>query len=167
MDDKTLHDILMESEGFDLKSYDSDECSDAISIWTDALNIDKDFLQDILMDAIEELVHPTKEDEYGILANRRNSMLSDIGLAYIAFMNIDSRSSGAYVTSSKARRYSSRCLDVGEAVVVSINEWVTDYVEENGPQWFVDVMGYAGDMEEDDGDWAYEQMKDRKMEERE
>jgi hypothetical protein len=147
MDDKTLHDILIDGD-FNLSNYEPEDCGDAIAAWTDAINIETHLLKEIFMDAMEELVIPSKEDEYGIMANRRNSMFSDIALAYIAFMNMDSRSSSAYVTSSKARRYSSRCLDVGEAVVLSVHEWVTDYVEENGSQWFIDVLGYHADMEE-------------------
>jgi hypothetical protein len=163
MDDKTLHDILIE-DGFNLKNYEPDECSDAISVWTDKIMTTPALLMDVWLEALEELHTQSAEDPYDRKKNRFERLLTHIGRAYTAHQNLQGNTSN--LTALYATSWAGSNLEVGEATVMQISEYVTEYVENSGPDWFIDVMGYAGDMEEDDGDWAYEQMKDRQLEER-
>jgi hypothetical protein len=164
MDTKTLHDLLID-DGFNLKNYEPDECGDAITYWTSAIMSDPALLMDVWLEALEELHTRPKDDTNKRMETRRNRLLGHVGEAYSNLKRMTEGDNGT-LTAMYATSWGFRTAEVGEAVVLQISGYVEKYVEDNGADWFVDVIGYAGDMEDDDGDFAYEAMKDRKLDER-
>jgi len=155
MDTKSLHDWANDA-GINMR--DSEGYYDAQAVWVDAIMQSPEHLMDFWSDWMYD-------DQESIVR-----MLTYMGKADSDLMDISTKPSfrnndclvhpyanGAMMSSSCA----------GEELRRTIRKGLTAYTEEMAEEWWADVQGYAGDMEEGAReDYEYARYKDRQLEER-
>jgi len=165
IDTKKLYDLLEDAgvavvadygEGL---TYSSDAEDNAVDIWRRAILFDNNLLSDVFDDAICDVM----EDRDTVDQIRSNMALTFHDLKRMQEVTSDNNSFHAVYGTSVTQQLAS----IGRLFLLGVHKSVTDYLERNKEEWLCDIAGYVRDMEFDDrGDWEYERMVDRKLEER-
>lgn len=153
MDTKSLYDWASEAD-LDFKN---DDHHDAAAVWVDAIMESPEDLMDFWADWMYEK------------PERITDMLKHLGKAHDDANKIQTRSirDNNMLISTFSSSLTLNLAWAGKAVLDSVREGLTKYVEDNADDWWSDVCGYAGDMLEGQyEDYKYEQWKDRQLEER-
>jgi hypothetical protein len=165
MDTKTLHDLALDAK-IDLRNEDS--YHDCVAVWIDEVFRDpKELLDDIWLDALAEIQR--SKNETSVNSDTRERLFRDMESCHTDLNRMEN-SNSPMINSCYATSYGFRTMNVGETLFFTIRKYVIKYVEERAEDWFGDVQGYAGDMEEamadDAADSRYEDRKDRMLDER-
>ncbi len=159
MDTKLLHDLLID-DGFNLKNYDHSEWEDAAGVWTEYCMTQPSWLMDFWLDALAEL-HDKKN------APILERTLAEVGAVHEQLTGLNKRA-GIHdgLTLSSASGTSLRTSHLGSSIYEAIQKGAVVYIQSQAPDWFIDVMGYASDMQEGAReDWEYENYKQRQLDE--
>ncbi len=161
MDTKQLHDLLIE-DGFNLKNYDHSEWEDAAGVWTEYCMTQPSWLMDFWLDALAEL-HDAKRVE------PLHRLLSQVGKVHadVNYLKGESKHGHTGLLMAYGNSLTQNNAMLGGEVYKAIQEGAVVYIQSQAPDWFIDVMGYAADMEEGAReDYEYERYKERQLEER-
>ena len=157
MDTKTLHDLLIE-DGFNLKSYESNEWEDAANVWIDHTLKTPSWMMDFWLDALAEL-HDTKKVEQ--LAR----LLRCVGKVHedVEYLKREGKHGHTGLVMAYSNSLSQNGSVLGNEVYKAIAEGAEAYVKSQAQDWFTDVLSYAADMEEGQYDDHQEQRARERM----
>jgi hypothetical protein len=162
MDTKSMHDVLIE-DGFDLKIYESNEWEDAAAVWVDHMMKTPEWLNDFWIDMLCEL---HGDDEKYALA----TLLGHIGKITPRLDDVRKAESHTGLNMANSAALTMQASFLGAEVYKAIEKGVKKHMSAHGHEYFEDVLNHAAQLEQDNeaerGDWEYEQMRDRQMEER-
>ena len=157
MDTKILHDLLMD-DGFNLKSYESNEWEDAANIWLDHILKTPSELMDFWLDSLAEL-HDTKKVEQ--LAR----LLRGVGKVHedVEYLKREGKHGHTGLIMAYSNSLAQNSAMLGGDVYKAIAAGAEAYVNKMAQEWFTDVLSYAGDMEEGQYDDYQEQRARERM----
>jgi hypothetical protein len=157
MDTKTLLDWLLE-DGGKVSNYSPE---DAGQVWIDRMMKEPEYLADYWLDMLEEEFN---EDEDGHI----KKIFESAAMAKNALDRLSDRRVDDHYRATMATSYAFHCQNIGSAMLQAIIKQLDSYVMDRCEEWFGDVAAYEYEMREGDRiDWAYEQHRDRMLEERE
>jgi hypothetical protein len=164
MDTKTLYDWAAEAG----LTFDTDDSSDAITVWISAMLSDSEVMEDYWLDALADMFHVLKDSDDQTPVARRDRMFDHVGRFASDLESLERRYTSDRVTSCYGTSLAYHAIQVGEEISLALLAWVTKHVEENADDWWGEVIGYHSDMMEGQyEDYRYEQWKDRQLEDRE
>ena len=153
MDTKALLDVLIE-DGFNLKAYEPQEYEDAAAVWVGAVMTKPSWLMDFWLDSLAEIHDPKRAEELMALLTKIGRVHDEVDMVQ---RNVK-HSPGLALAFSSALTQQSAFL--GSEIYKVILKYITAYVNRNAAEWFADVLGYAGDMEQSQKDDYLESIHD-------
>ena len=155
-DTKTLHDLLID-DGFNLKNYESNEWEDAACVWIDYTLKTPSWMMDFWLDSLVEL-HDTKKVEQ--LAR----LLRGVGKVHedVEYLKREGKHGHTGLIMAYSNSLAQNSAMLGGEVYKAIAAGAEAYVKSQAADWFTDVLGYAGEMEEGQyDDHAEERARER------
>ena len=160
MDTKSLHDWASDAQ-LDFK--DEDGFHDAKDVWIRNIMGDEECLMDLWLDALAEFhAEDPKGSSYKPLASQKARFATNMGNARVSSVRLESARNTPSTTACEATSFTYRVSQIGEQVFLLIQDYVVKLVEKNADDWWGDVVGYHGDMEQGRyEDHAYQEAKER------
>ena len=158
---KECMDIAVDA-GIDLRN--DDVLDDCIEAWYDHCIKTPSVVKEFWLDALGELA--ARE---GASAHSFERIVDNMVSAISSKELMDRHSRLNLDVNSTAVGLSFQLAFVGMEIVECLTKYLRKHLEDNGAEWLADVVSYCGDMEEesidDRADYAYEDARERKMEE--
>ena len=157
MDTKTLHDLLID-DGFNLKSYESNEWEDAANVWIGHILKTPTELMDFWLDSLAELHDDKKAEQHLHLLKQVGKVHADV-----EYLKREGKYGHTGLIMAYSNSLSQNSSMLGNEVYKAIAAGAEAYVKSQAADWFTDVLSYAGDMEEGQYDEHQEQRARERM----